>query len=463
MQNRSESTMEWLEPRLCFSGAADLTHVVAEALSDPKAIPKGLSLGNSAIFTGSLLVPGSVVDIYSADSDRWSTHRLRGGSVMARAGNKVLLTGNGQHPRLVEFYDVKSKAWSLQTQARPHSWYVSVSAGDKAFFVDGSDNAYYEARTGRWTRFSLPFYFTPHSGVAIAGVPYFVDSSGDVRSYNTSTKQWRDVVKTGLGSPQMVAVGTNLLLTGFTPGNAPTLTVSAALFDTVAEKSLTIAAPPHRVDVVSTVVGSKAIFAGASDNIVGVFDLATGTWTSTTLSQPRFTMAAATAGNKALFAGGSVGHDPNLLKTVDIFTDTFPSPVLSGGLTGNIGHRNQVTIINTGDADLAGPYGIQLYASLDRTLNGAILIGTRGVTAPLPAGASATFGVRTILPKDTPAGTYHLLAAISDGTGHLTPIAAEDATFRVGRKQVAAPANTRSAKSMAGAFTRASHSARQWT
>ncbi len=85
------------------------------------------------------------------------------------------------------------------------------------------------------------------------------------------------------------------------------------------------------------------------------------------------------------------------------------------------------------------------------------------MTTPLPAGASATFGVRTILPKDTPAGTYHLLAAISDGTGHLTPIAAEDETFEVGGKQVAAPANARPPQMLAGAFTRASHSARQWT
>ena len=85
------------------------------------------------------------------------------------------------------------------------------------------------------------------------------------------------------------------------------------------------------------------------------------------------------------------------------------------------------------------------------------------MASPLTAGASTTFGIRTIQPKDLPAGTYHLLAAVSDGSGHLTPIAAEDTTFRVGPTRTASPAIAQTTKRFAGAFTRATHLAGQWT
>ena len=121
-----------------------------------------------------------------------------------------------------------------------------------------------------------------------------------------------------------------------------------------------------------------------------------------------------------------------------------------------------MTVINTGDADLAGPYSINLYASTDRTLTGAILVGSRVLTSPLAAGASATFSFRTIQPKDLPAGTYHLLAAVADGSGHLTPIAAEDSTFRIGPAHTANPAIVQATKRFSGAFTRATHLPGQW-
>ena len=58
-------------------------------------------------------------------------------------------------------------------------------------------------------------------------------------------------------------------------------------------------------------------------------------------------------------------------------------------------------------------------------------MGSLTVASPLAAGASSPFNIRTVIPKGMPGGTYHLLAAVQDAAGHITPIAAEDATFRV--------------------------------
>ena len=83
-------------------------------------------------------------------------------------------------------------------------------------------------------------------------------------------------------------------------------------------------------------------------------------------------------------------------------------------------------------------------------------------------GSPTTFDVyRSTSPAGTstllPAGKYHLLAAIADSAGNLTPITAEDSTFRVtGSSQVAVPAISRTPMRFNWAFTRASHVVEQW-
>ena len=51
-----------------------------------------------------------------------------------------------------------------------------------------------------------------------------------------------------------------------------------------------------------------------------------------------------------------IGPVPRSLpqSAVDIFTDTHPSAVLSGDVTGKIGHADHVKAFNTGDAGLSG-------------------------------------------------------------------------------------------------------------
>ena len=79
----------------------------------------------------------------------------------------------------------------------------------------------------------------------------------------------------------------------------------------------------------ATTVGDKAIFAGGGDasncyDTVDIYDASSDTWTTHTLSQARMGLAATTVGNKAIFAGGHWGS--NYYDTVDIYDASMGEP-----------------------------------------------------------------------------------------------------------------------------------------
>jgi len=70
--------------------------------------------------------------------------------------------------------------------------------------------------------------------------------------------------------------------------------------------------------------GNKALFAGGSDvmstsDVVDIYEASSGTWTTDTLSAARFLMGTASVGSKALFAGGT--DTGSLSDVVDIYDD----------------------------------------------------------------------------------------------------------------------------------------------
>jgi hypothetical protein len=129
-----------------------------------------------------------------------------------------------------------------------------------------------------------------------------------------------------------------------------------------------------------------------------------------------------------LFAGGRNGNAS--FDTVDIYSDLTPTPILSGYFTGQPGGTIAVTVINSGDADFPAAAAVALYASPDRTLPGAILLGRATLPTLLAAGASVQVDVPTTIPADAPPGDYHLLAAAGP-SNNLTPIAAQSQTFTI--------------------------------
>ena len=185
-------------------------------------------------------------------------------------------------------------------------------------------------------------------------------------------------------------------------------------------------------------IGGKALFAGGQAQFVSIFDSSTGTWSSEPVSVflDASELGVTTLGVTGYVAGGN---------TIDTYTDTTPSAALSGALNGHIASRDSVTIFNTGDADLAAGYTVQLYASSNRTLTGAILVGSLNVQSPLAALSTASFHLQSKMPDSAAAGNYHLLAVVKDATGKVTPIAAEVETFRIRVPKAFSAARTNSA------------------
>ena len=457
--------IELLESRVLHSGgASDLSHSTASLLSHPQAIygnsPRvGTRAGSKALFYFG--DPDGTVDVFDAKTSQWST------TILPRAdfpiisgtslGNQAIFASGNK----AAIYNSDNGTWSSVKLAREGLWRFALSVGGQAMFVGTKPSnmgapfaVFFDPRSGRSYAAKLPKGADPTHAVVVGNKALLADPDrGILEIYNADTKRWSTTAyPSGVGLSGQTSVGTTALFVGN----------GATAYDTVTGLFKTEQISQERSSIAATSVGTKALFAGgfigaSYSNVVDVYDANSASWSTTSLSEARFGIPAAAVGTKAVFAGGSLSPREGLiapLDTVDIFTDTAPSAVLSGGLTGGIGHRDTVTVINSGDADLAGPYSINLYASTDRTLTGAILVGSRGVTSPLLAGASATFGVRTIQPKDLPAGTYHLLAAVRDAAGNITPIAAEDSTFRIGASKSALPsASRKTLHAGGGAFT----------
>ena len=181
-----------------------------------------------------------------------------------------------------------------------------------------------------------------------------------------------------------------------------------------------------------------------------IYDLATGQWSTTTLSQPIDGPLALTLGQTGIFAGGEAGSGVN--SNVDYFTNTQPvAPILSGSIAHP--HRGSVpiTVSNFGTAPMAAPYKVAVYASTSRTFGsgaGAVLLGDVNVRQSLSVATTAQIRASLSIPQGMPAGQYHLIATI--GSAHQrVQIGSTRWTFTVGSQdRVARP----SAKNAAGVF-----------
>ena len=451
----------------------------------------GATVGSKAYFLSGY---GGLLQIYDTKSSSWESMVVpslpnEGAIVGTAVGRKVVFAGSRvpyslsspdfpkNHSLLT--YDTVSGRSKIVRIPSDGQWYRILSVGNHIVIDGANDNTHllldYNLSTGRWRQLKPP----GGSGIneMVIGKSLLVINS-HIETYRFDTNKWTEQniapnslgprIQYGIATINPIGSGTQYIQYG-----------GGRLFlglETVAGEWFLGSSSPNTAqngDLHS--IGRKFVFAGgtgsqAPNDTVSVSGFAPETYS---LSVARSDVAFAAVGNQAIFAGGDSistsdqislpNSTPTIYNNVDIFTDLNSSPILSGNINGKIGSKARVTLYNTGDGPLSGAYMVQLYASTDRTLNGAILVGNITVFSSLATGASATFGVRTIQPKDLPAGTYHLLAAVADGSGHLTPIAAEDSTFRVGPAHTASPAGAQTTKRFAGAFTRATHSANHWT
>jgi len=185
-------------------------------------------------------------------------------------------------------------------------------------------------------------YFGP--GNSTTGFQSFVDV------YNASTGEWEDILEVSMPRANAAGVAADGKVY-FAGGLAqdwldPIMLTTVDIYDTGAGEWTTAELTEGRSELSAVHVGDKLLFAGGisdiafdfytesiitTSDVVDIYDLATGVWSVANLSVPRVGIAAAVAGNYAVFAGGQTAMG-EVTSAVDIYnaeTDTWSTMELS--------------------------------------------------------------------------------------------------------------------------------------
>jgi hypothetical protein len=146
-----------------------------------------------------------------------------------------------------------------------------------------------------------------------AGEVGFGTSSDSVFIFDAGTNQWSEAkTSSGHSSGCMTAVDSLIIIAGGVGGLTNLYSSNVDIYAPSSGKWTTASLSQGRFYLAAASAGSIAAFGGgqtASQEAVATVDLynaATGKWTASALSSPRFGLAAAGAGTKILFAGGEV-------------------------------------------------------------------------------------------------------------------------------------------------------------
>lgn len=263
-------------------------------------------IGTKAIFAGgrtSYYANSNKADIYETTSGTWTTktfNQARHSITTAVLNDRAIFAGgqsvtvNGPFfSNKVDIYNNTSNTWATKTLSQARIVGGAGAAGGKAVFFGG-------------VRGTNPNTYNP-----------IVSNRADVYEYATNTFSWvnRPVARAGMAT---AVVGSKIIFAGgiksYTAAGDPVATNAIDIYDAATGTWSTTTLSTARYGVAAAVVGNKALFAGGyvfdsnagyvlSDK-VDVFDGATGTWSTLTLAQPQGDMCAAVAGNLAFFAGG---------------------------------------------------------------------------------------------------------------------------------------------------------------
>jgi hypothetical protein len=455
-------------------GAPALARSTA-TLSGPRWLLAGAAQDGKAVFAGGD-GPGfaneSAVDIYDSLSGQWSTGSLshaRGELAATSAGGQVIFAGgqvNAVPDRsdVADLYDPKTGQWTTGKLSAPRSAFAATSVGGKALFVgDGAEGSrtvdIYDSSTGQWSTDILPHTSHAVVGTSVGDRAIFVGGAADV--YDGATGRWSTAplpegeffrAATTVGSKALFASDTGVVV----------------LYDNVSGRWQVAKHSLGRQGVAATSVGTKAIFAGGyhygrhgqriESDAVDVYDSATGAWSTATLSQARDGAAAASAGTRAIVAGGQLQYAAPTA-TVDVFTDGAPAASLDGSIGLASTRSLNVRLRNRGDAALGGPIDVVVYGS--RAGRKSTILGTANVRKALRAGASLDLDVALSLPKGASPAEYRFVAAAAAaGTGG-APLgfASRDDAVKPTARLVSAPTLRSTRKSLS--FVVSYHDARK--
>jgi len=271
-----------------------------------RAYMSGGVVGQYAVFAGGSSPEGvsDAVDIYNAATGVWSKATLSEPRILtavAGIGNLVFIAGgikaNNAKSDRVDIWNTETGTWTTAALSFPRGMITALTAGDKVVFASGSEFDYvwynqvdvYDYSTGVWSDDTLKQYNFAGmlKGRVVDGKAYFGDGTSQPNSSNPS----------------------NIL----------------DVYDPSANSWSKASLPASHVLYNLTSRGPNIFVAGGvnapGDARVDMYNTQTGSWKRVgTLAQPRHYMAAASVGNKVLFAGGlqiSAGNTDR----VDIYTD----------------------------------------------------------------------------------------------------------------------------------------------
>jgi hypothetical protein len=254
-------------------------------------------------------------------------------------GTKILFAGGNAQDEpngssRVDIYDINSKTWSTAELSTPRYDITAITAGDKVFFAGGNNPLpattvdIYDASTNTWSVTALPL---PRSGMAAAAI----------------------------GGKVFFAGGPALI-------NGVAETDRVEIYD-LATRTWSVRLLTERKYGVSAVtLGNKIYFAGGiyhyggmgaddythiSDRIE-IYDNATGTWTTSTLSEGKYALAGIAVGNKIYWAGGYNSKYLCKVEIMDVFTQTTSLAYLSTpGIYTAVPKNNKVVCFKLAPSD----------------------------------------------------------------------------------------------------------------
>jgi hypothetical protein len=361
----------------------------------------------------------------------------------------------------VDAYDAQNGTWSTASLSQARSYITSIAAGPAAIFFGGllsqdADARYgesaavdtYNSATGTWTAMTLPEGRSSAAATSDGGLAFF--AGGDTYSrrqgnhptavvniYNSLTNSWSSA---GLSQARddiaAAAVGDNVIFAG--GGGERAESDAVDIYNLVTQRWSKTTLPDANSLPTAFVLGRSVFFEGDPEGVVDVLDTSNMSWSTFTESVPRNYVSVATLGNEAMLAGGlEPSGAPSA--AVDIITNTAATPVFTGTVIGRAAGKASVLLTNSGDADLTGPYTVQIYAIPPGQYHNAVLVGSQAVNSTLAAGDSLRFSIPISL-ASAPAGTYHLVAMVKAADGNLTPFAGATQNFTIGQSASATPA-----------------------
>ena len=233
------------------------------------------------------------VDIYSVNSDTWSSGALSVGRErfgVAVVGSKAIIAGGctddqcDQRTDAVDIYDSGTGAWTTATLSQARNGLGAAVVGNRVLFFGGCSEG--ESNCDRRTR--------------------------TLDIYDATTDSWSTARLPRTGGLRATTVGTKVL---FSSGERHLCERSALvdIYDSNTQKWSTATLSQRRCDLAIATVADKVLFAGGCaspyscedySNVVDIYDASTDSWSTAKLAVGRTDIKAVTAGNKALFVGG---------------------------------------------------------------------------------------------------------------------------------------------------------------